>query len=169
MERCVADHGTSLGDARQSAEGGIDHGQHILGGLRKTGVRKHGNPVCDFNHSSKDQCDDTGNGKLLQERGDHGKQHNIPTKSGQCFKTIHDAGIYDFKIHLRSRCRLFLRVERGAVFCAACVCREQDTAQQKRRKIQDQQGNCRQMGQPKLGVEDEACDKDRTDVVGNDK
>lgn len=78
-------------------------------------------------------------------------------------------GIYDFKIHLRSRCRLFLRVERGAVFCAACVCREQDTAQQKRRKIQDQQGNCRQMGQPKLGVEDEACDKDRTDVVGNDK
>ena len=120
--------------------------------------------MCIRDSSCKDQCEDTGNGKLLQKRGDHGKQHNIPTKSGQCFKTIHDAGIYDFKIHLRSRCRLFLRVERGAVFCAACVCREQDTAQQKRRKIQDQQGNCRQMGQPKLGVEDEACDKDRTDV-----
>lgn len=30
-------------------------------------------------------------------------------------------------------------------------------------------GYCRQMEQPKLGVEDEACDKDRTDVVGNDK
>ena len=100
-------HGTRLCDAGETAEGGESHCEDIACGRILYRLRDHGDAVCDLGQSrEKELCGD-GQPQFLYHGCEHGKQHNVTAKSGQGFKTVHNAGVYDFKIHLRSGCRSF--------------------------------------------------------------
>lgn len=128
-------------------------------------LRNHGDAVCDLGQSGEKELHGDGQPQFLDHGGEHGKQHNVTAKSGQGFKTVHYAGVYDFKIHLRSGCRSFYcRRRREPAYLAQRV-----PPVGKRRQI-EQQIACRGMGgQGELPVQDKAADKDGTDVVGDKK